>query len=121
MHKKLFVVCCFLLPFSWKLLLNYIIAIKIKIYLNVCLLILPSVQRFYFFTSLEQIDDRAESNLDNFYRLADERKEEGNQLYKLKNYREALTKYSEAIGQFRMIRDHWSVQKLETIGQYSIK
>jgi len=30
-------------------------------------------------------------------RLADERKEEGNQLYKLKNYREALTKYSEAI------------------------
>ena len=31
-------------------------------------------------------------------RLADERKEEGNQLYKLKNYRDALQKYSEAIG-----------------------
>ncbi|XP_023327875.1 dnaJ homolog subfamily C member 7 isoform X1 [Eurytemora carolleeae] len=30
-------------------------------------------------------------------RLADERKEEGNQLYKLKNYRDALQKYSEAI------------------------
>jgi len=30
-------------------------------------------------------------------RLADEKKEEGNQLYKLKNYREALSKYSEAI------------------------
>jgi len=30
-------------------------------------------------------------------RLADERKEEGNQLYKQKNYREALQKYSEAI------------------------
>jgi len=30
-------------------------------------------------------------------RLADEKKEEGNQLYKLKSYREALGKYSEAI------------------------
>jgi len=30
-------------------------------------------------------------------RLGDERKEEGNQLYKLKNYREALLKYTEAI------------------------
>merc|ERR1712012_851761 len=30
-------------------------------------------------------------------RLADERKEEGNQLYKLKKYRDALLKYSEAI------------------------
>eukprot|EP00088_Acartia_fossae_P023267 TRINITY_DN2432_c0_g1_i1.p1 TRINITY_DN2432_c0_g1~~TRINITY_DN2432_c0_g1_i1.p1 ORF type:complete len:503 (-),score=178.02 TRINITY_DN2432_c0_g1_i1:1243-2751(-) len=30
-------------------------------------------------------------------KLADERKEEGNQLYKLKNYREALAKYTEAI------------------------
>merc|ERR1711962_179996 len=30
-------------------------------------------------------------------RLADERKEEGNQLYKAKNYRDALQKYSEAI------------------------
>ena len=34
-----------------------------------------------------------------FFRLADERKEEGNQLYKLKNYREALAKYTEAIGE----------------------
>merc|ERR1712183_491165 len=30
-------------------------------------------------------------------RLADEKKEEGNQLYKLKQYRDALSKYSEAI------------------------
>jgi len=30
-------------------------------------------------------------------RLAEEKKEEGNQLYKLKNYRDALSKYSEAI------------------------
>merc|ERR1711915_1114409 len=30
-------------------------------------------------------------------RLADEEKEEGNQLYKLKQYRDALAKYSEAI------------------------
>ena len=32
------------------------------------------------------------------FRLAEERKEEGNQLYKQKNYRDALHKYSEAIG-----------------------
>ena len=32
------------------------------------------------------------------FRLADEKKEEGNQLYKLKQYRDALAKYSEAIG-----------------------
>ena len=31
---------------------------------------------------------------------ADQKKEEGNQLYKTKNYREALQKYSEAIGKF---------------------
>ena len=31
-------------------------------------------------------------------RLAEEKKEEGNQLYKLKSYRDALAKYSEAIG-----------------------
>merc|ERR1712051_1035690 len=30
-------------------------------------------------------------------RLAEEKKEEGNQLYKLKSYRDALAKYSEAI------------------------
>merc|ERR1712013_62756 len=30
-------------------------------------------------------------------RLAEEKKEEGNQLYKLKQYRDALSKYSEAI------------------------
>ena len=33
-------------------------------------------------------------------RLAEERKEEGNQLYKAKQYRDALSKYSEAIGEF---------------------
>ena len=33
-------------------------------------------------------------------RLADEKKGEGNQLYKLKQYRDALSKYSEAIGNF---------------------
>ena len=33
-------------------------------------------------------------------RLAEEKKEEGNQLYKLKSYRDALAKYSEAIGKF---------------------
>ena len=38
-----------------------------------------------------------------YFRLADERKEEGNQLYKLKNYREALQKYSEAIGEKKVI------------------
>ena len=35
-----------------------------------------------------------------FTRLAEEKKEEGNQLYKLKSYRDALAKYSEAIGKF---------------------
>ena len=35
-----------------------------------------------------------------FARLAEEKKEEGNQLYKLKSYRDALAKYSEAIGRF---------------------
>ena len=34
-----------------------------------------------------------------FVRLAEEKKEEGNQLYKLKSYRDALAKYSEAIGE----------------------
>ena len=34
------------------------------------------------------------------FRLADEKKEEGNQFYKQKQYREALSKYSEAIGEF---------------------
>ena len=33
------------------------------------------------------------------FRLADEKKEEGNQFYKQKQYREALSKYSEAIGE----------------------
>ena len=31
---------------------------------------------------------------------ADQKKEEGNQLYKTKNYRDALQRYSEAIGNF---------------------
>ena len=34
-----------------------------------------------------------------YFRLAEEKKEEGNQLYKVKHYRDALTKYSEAIGE----------------------
>ena len=33
-------------------------------------------------------------------RVAEERKEEGNQLYKAKNYRDAVQKYSEAIGMY---------------------
>ena len=33
-----------------------------------------------------------------FFSQADQKKEEGNQLYKTKNYREALQRYSEAIG-----------------------
>lgn len=32
-------------------------------------------------------------------RLAEEKKEEGNQLYKVKQYRDALSKYTEAIGE----------------------
>ena len=33
------------------------------------------------------------------FRLAEEKKEEGNQLYKVKQYRDALSKYTEAIGE----------------------
>ena len=33
-----------------------------------------------------------------YFSQADQKKEEGNQLYKTKNYREALQRYSEAIG-----------------------
>ena len=49
-----------------------------------------------------------------FARLAEEKKEEGNQLYKLKSYRDALAKYSEAIGRFflhqiRIGTGHWLV------------
>ena len=36
------------------------------------------------------------------FRLAEEKKEEGNQLYKVKQYRDALSKYTEAIGEFRI-------------------
>ena len=39
-------------------------------------------------------------------RLAEEKKEEGNQLYKLKSYRDALAKYSEAIGKLSMHIKH---------------
>ena len=35
-----------------------------------------------------------------YFSQADQRKEEGNQLYKTKNYRDALQRYSEAIGNF---------------------
>ena len=38
-----------------------------------------------------------------FARLAEEKKEEGNQLYKLKSYRDALAKYSEAIGELTKV------------------
>ena len=38
-----------------------------------------------------------------FVRLAEEKKEEGNQLYKLKSYRDALAKYSEAIGELTKV------------------
>ena len=37
-------------------------------------------------------------NFESFFRLAEEKKEEGNQFYKQKQYREALSKYTEAIG-----------------------
>ena len=40
-----------------------------------------------------------------FARLAEEKKEEGNQLYKLKSYRDALAKYSEAIGELTKFHD----------------
>ena len=43
-------------------------------------------------------DDQTNFDLWHF-RLADEKKEEGNQFYKQKQYREALSKYSEAIGE----------------------
>jgi hypothetical protein len=35
--------------------------------------------------------------------LADQKKEEGNELYKASNYREALQRYSEAISKFSFI------------------
>ena len=35
-----------------------------------------------------------------FCSLADQKKEEGNELYKTSNYREALQRYSEAISKF---------------------
>ena len=38
------------------------------------------------------------------FRLAEEKKEEGNQLYKGKQYRDALSKYSEAIGEMWDVR-----------------
>ena len=38
------------------------------------------------------------------FRLAEEKKEEGNQLYKLKSYKDALAKYSEAIGEYCQVQ-----------------
>ena len=45
-----------------------------------------------------------------FVRLAEEKKEEGNQLYKLKSYRDALAKYSEAIGE--LTKFHFGIEEI---------
>ena len=37
-----------------------------------------------------------------FFSLADQKKEEGNQLYLSKNYREALQRYNEAISKYNL-------------------
>ena len=44
-----------------------------------------------------------------FFSQADQKKEEGNQLYKTKNYREALQRYSEAIGKYKYFLDHFRI------------
>ena len=44
---------------------------------------------------------------------ADQKKEEGNQLYKTKNYRDALQRYSEAIGNFLTISKKFVVKIFE--------
>ena len=57
------------------------------------------------------------------FRLADERKEEGNTLYKAKNYRDAIAKYSEAIGEdnYLLLCCTVLVLKLVWIRRFGIK
>ena len=52
-----------------------------------------SLHSIFFFGKITVFDNLSIS----FFSLADQKKEEGNQLYLSKNYREALQRYNEAI------------------------
>ena len=52
----------------------------------------------FFFGKITVFDNLSIS----FFSLADQKKEEGNQLYLSKNYREALQRYNEAISKYNL-------------------